>query len=160
MRKHTKRRVYDLVNPIVHAMEGAGITPDHLLNKLRMRELAALENFRTGRAGLQDWSDVNSMSNVAETMARFGIGEEVLSICMQAQDHLIESAKRFERIGKMGATGPALHVWRELYEYHDLQRTSVSRSEYERMIQKTEDRLRSQAPEVRHVEDVGNDDRQ
>jgi len=88
------------------------------------------------------------MLNIAETMARNGVGEEVLSVCMQAQDHLVESAKRYERIGKMGASGPALQCWRDLYEYHDLQRTSVTRAEYEKMIQKAYDRERSKSPEV------------
>lgn len=154
MRKSTRRKVYRLVNPITFAIEGAAITSGELLDRVRIRELAALENFRTGKATLQDWSDVNAMNNLAETMSRNGIGIEVLSICLQAQDHLIDSAKRFERTGKMGATGPALSCWRDLYEYHDLQRTSVARSEYERMIQKTQDRLRGNAPEVIHVEDV------
>lgn len=154
MRKRTKRKVWALVNPIQHAIEGAAITPDTYLDKLRIIELAALEAFRTGKATLREWRDINAMNNVAETMARAGIGVEVLSICMQAQDHLIESAKRFERIGKMGASGPALQCWRDLYDYHDLQRISVSRSEYETMIRKTTDRVRSKAPEVIDIEDV------
>lgn len=154
MRKRTKRKVWALVNPIQHAIEGAAITPDTYLDKLRIIELAALEAFRTGKATLREWRDINAMNNVAETMARAGIGVEVLSICMQAQDHLIESAKRFERIGKMGASGPALQCWRDLYDYHDLQRISVSRGEYETMIRKTTDRVRSKAPEVIDIEDV------
>lgn len=154
MRKRTKRKVWALVNPIQHAIEGAAITPDTYLDKLRIIELAALEAFRTGKATLREWQDINAMNNVAETMARAGIGVEVLSICMQAQDHLIESAKRFERIGKMGASGPALQCWRDLYDYHDLQRISVSRGEYETMIRKTTDRVRSKAPEVIDIQDV------
>lgn len=154
MRKRTKRKVWALVNPIQHAIEGAAITPDTYLDKLRIIELAALEAFRTGKATLREWRDINAMNNVAETMARAGIGVEVLSICMQAQDHLIESAKRFERIGKMGASGPALQCWRDLYDYHDLQRISVSRGEYETMIRKTTDRVRSKAPEVIDIQDV------
>lgn len=152
MRKQTRRKRYALVNPITFAIEGAAITPDAHLAQLRVRELAALESFRTGTATLQDWSDINAMNNIAETMSRNGIGVEVLSICLQAQDHLIESAKRFEKTRRMGATGPALQCWRDLYEYHDLQRTSVSRSEYERMIKKTTDRVRSGAPEVTRLE--------
>lgn len=148
MRKRTKRKVWTLVNPIQHAIEGATITPNTELDKLRIIELGALEAFRTGKATLREWEQVNAMNNVAETMARAGIGVEVLSICMQAQAHLIESAKRFERIGKMGASGPALQCWRDLYDYHDLQRISVSRSEYEEMIRKTTNRVRSKAPEV------------
>lgn len=148
MRKTTRRKVYALVNPIQHAIEGACITPERDLDKLRMYELSAIESFCTGRATLADWSAVKAMLNVAETMARRGVGQEVLSVCMQAQDHLIDAAKRFERIGKMGGTGPALQVWRDLYEYHDLQRKSVTRAEYERFIQEAINRERSHAPEV------------
>jgi len=137
-----------LLNTLDFVKEGLVVTPDEQLNKLRIKELASLEAFRTGAADLVDWRNVTAMLNIAETMARNGVGEEVLSVCMQAQDHLVESAKRYERIGKMGASGPALQCWRDLYEYHDLQRTSVTRAEYEKMIQKAYDRERSKSPEV------------
>jgi hypothetical protein len=148
MRKRTVRKHYALVNPIEYAIEGAAITQDTDLNKLRMIELQAIEAFRTGQAGLREWHEINSMMNLAETMAKGGIGVEVESICMQAQDHLIDSAKRYERIGRMGATGPALQCWQDLYEYHDLQRQSVARSVYEEMIRKTTERVRNKAPGV------------
>lgn len=148
MRKRTVRKHYALVNPIQHAMEGAAITNGDDLDKLRMVELQALAAFRNGQAGLREWHEIESMMNLAETMAKHGIGVEVESICMQAQAHLIDSAKRFERIGRMGATGPALQCWQDLYEYHDLQRQSVARSVYEEMIRKTTDRVRSKAPGV------------
>ena len=145
-RKYRPRPV--LINPMQFVKEGLVVTPEDDLNQLRVRELAALEAFRTGVATLAHWQTVKAMLNLAETMARNGVGEEVLSVCMQAQDHLVESAGRFERIGKMGASGPALQCWRDLYEYHDLQRTSVTRAEYEKMIQRAADRERSKAPEV------------
>lgn len=148
MRKRTVRKHYALVNPIEFAIEGAAITSGSDLNKLRMVELQALEAFRTGKAGLQEWNEINSMMNLAETMAHNNIGIEVESICMQAQAHLIDSAKRYERIGRMGATGPALQCWQDLYEYHDLQRQSVARSVYEEMIRKTTERVRNKAPGV------------
>jgi hypothetical protein len=149
MRKRTKRKHYGLLtDPIRYVLEGVQVTPESELDKLRMQELSAIESFRIGQASLADWNAVKAMMNVAETMARRGIGEEVLSVCMQAQDHLIEAARRFERIGKMGGSGPALQVWRDLYEYHDLQRKSVTRSEYERFIQEAINRERSHAPEV------------
>jgi hypothetical protein len=132
MRKRTVRKVWALINPVAHAIEGAAITTDTELDKLRMRELANIEAFRFGRATLQDWIELVSLMHIAEAMAKGGVGVEVLSVCMQAQDHLVESAARFQRTGKMGATGPALQCWQDLYEYHDLQRTSVARSEYER----------------------------
>ena len=148
MRKRTVLKHYALVNPIEYAIEGAAITQDTDLNKLRMIELQAIEAFRTGKAGLQEWDEINSMMGLAETMAKNGIGVEVESICMQAQAHLLDSAKRYERIGRMGATGPALQCWQDLYEYHDLQRQSVARSVYEEMIRKTTERVRNKEPGV------------
>ena len=137
MRKKSKyrpRRI--LINPMQFVKDGLVVTPDEDLNKLRMRELSALESFRTGAATLGDWHALHAMMKLAEMMARSGIGEEVISVCMQAQDHLNESIARYERINKMGASGPALQCWRDLYEYHDLQRTSVTRAEYEKLIEK------------------------
>ena len=148
MRKRTKRKVYALVNPIQYAIEGAAITPESELAFLRTRELASIDAFRMGKAGLQEWSDVSALQRITETMARAGIGPEALPVCAEAQQHLVESAKRFESIGKMGATGQALQCWRDLFEYHDLQRSSIPRSEYERMLTRATNRLKSKAPEV------------
>lgn len=148
MRKRTKRKVYPLVNPVEYAINGACVASEEDLDKLREREQKALNNFRSGQATLTDWENLKALLNVAEAMSRAGVGIEVLSVCMQAQDHLIESAKRFQRIGKMGATGPALVCWQDLYEYHDLQRQSIARSEYEKFLLQAINRERSRAPEV------------
>lgn len=151
MRKKSKRRPRPVLrNPLLYVMEGMAVTPDEDLNKLRMWELAALEAFRLGQAAMADWLRVRAMMKVAETMAKSGVGEEVMSVCMQAQAHLTESADRYKRIGKMGASGPALQCWRDLYEYHDLQRTSIPRAEYEALIQKAFDQDRNDKPEAIH----------
>jgi len=48
----------------------------------------------------------------------------------------------------MGTTGPGLQAMRDLFEYHDLQRSSISRGEYERHIQSAINAIRSKAPGV------------
>lgn len=148
MRKRCNRKVWTKVNPIQHAIEGAALTPQHLLDQLRMRELAAVDAFAKGGAGLQEWKDLTAMLNVCETMAKDGVGPEALPTCQDAEAHLIDAARRFERTGKMGTTGPGIQAFRSLYEYHDLQRQSVSRAQYEQAIQRTKNRVRSKAPEV------------
>lgn len=148
MRKRTRRKHYALVNPITYAIEGACVATGPALDKLRLLELAAIESFAKGRATLTEWRDMNDMLNLAETMSRHGIGVEVLEACAKVQQVLIESAKRYQSTGKMGITGPGLQALRELYEYHDLQRTSISRAEYERMIGITTNRIKGRAPEV------------
>jgi len=102
-RKHCKRKVWSTsINPIQHAIEGAAITSEALLNQLRARELAAVEAFRTGSATLQEWADIAGMLNICETMARGGIGPEALEACERAERELIAAGLRFEATRRMG----------------------------------------------------------
>ena len=148
MRKRTNRKVWPLVNPIAHVLEGMADTPKDLLDKLRMRELSAIESFRMGRAHLQDWEDMNAVLNLCETMARGGVGPEALPACALAQAELLSAAKRFEGTKRMGLTAQGLEAFRHLCEWHDLQRQSIPRGDYEKWIKKTGDRVRSKSPEV------------
>jgi len=62
--------------------------------------------------------------------------------------HLIEAKERFERIGKMGTTGLGLKAMKELLEYHELQRTAVSRSVFESHIKRVTDMIRSRSSKI------------
>lgn len=148
MRKKTRRKIYALVDPITHAVQGAALIPQKELDQLRLRELAAVEAFRVGKARLQDWHDVCAMMNLCEAMARDGVGPEALEACERAQAALVEAAQRFERTGKMGTTGPGLQAFRDVYDFHDLQRQSVPRSTYEQCIARATAKVKSKAPGV------------
>ena len=148
MKKRTRRKIWGLINPVEHAIAGAAFVPEELLAPLRLRELGAIEAFRAGHAGLQEWHDVNAMHGLCETMAREGIGPEALEACERAEAALMEAARRFERTGKMGTTGPGLQAFRDVYDYHDLQRQSVARATYDRLIRLATARIRSGAPGV------------
>jgi hypothetical protein len=50
---------------------------------------------------------------------------------------MIAAAERYEKTRKMGLSGAGIQAVRDVYEYHDLQRTSIARSTYEQMIEKT-----------------------
>jgi hypothetical protein len=84
-------------------------------------------------------------------MATNGIGVEVLEICEIVQKEMEAAAHRFEKTRKMGLTGTGIKYIKELYQLHDLQRTSISRSQYERMLQKTCDYIRSNNHKVVHL---------
>lgn len=148
MRKQTKRKHYDLVNVIDHAIAGAAITDESRLNQLKTVELSSLEALSKGQGRVNEWWDMTNVLNIAETMALAGIGPEVLPYCEAAQIELQAAAKRYEATGKMGLTGAGIQAMRELISFHDLQRRSVCRAEYFRHIKRTQDRLRSKAPEV------------
>jgi hypothetical protein len=148
MRKTTKRKHWKLLDPIRHAILGAGITQEHLLDKLRLTELAALDAMTKGLGTIQDWQELTDMMNISEVMARDGVGPEVLPFCQQAQEALEQAARRYETTRKMGLTGTGINALREVFEYHDLQRRSIPRSEYEKYIIKTRQRIASKAREV------------
>ena len=148
-RKKCRRKVWGLVNPIAHVMDGIQVTPTHLLDKLRLVELSAIESFTSGRATKEDWKALADLVNVAETMADGGVGPEVLEFCQRAQQGLSEARERYERTNRMGLSGPAIQAMRDLHEYHDLQRTSIPRGEYERWIQKTRNRIISSHPSLK-----------
>lgn len=149
-RKKCNRRVWRRVNPIEHAIQGVAVTDKARLDKLRLLELSALEAFRTGKAKPDDWRALADMNNVAQIMAeKMGIGPEVLPACEAAEQALGAAHQRYVGKGRLGFTGPELQALRDLAEFHDLQRTSISRSDYERAIKMTGDRIRSQHPDVK-----------
>lgn len=148
MRKTTKRKHWKLIDPVRHAILGAGITQDHLLDKLRLIELAALDAMTKGLGTIQDWQELTDMMNISEVMALDGVGPEVLPYCKAAQDALEQAALRYQHTMRMGLSGEGINALRDVFEYHDLQRRSIARSEYEKFIIKTRQRIMSKAKEV------------
>ena len=143
MRKQVKRKVWALLNPIKHSIEGACITDREKLDKLRVMEYSALEAIIKGKGTVTDWQTLTDVLNLSETMARGGIGPEVLPVCEKAQQALHEAAMRFQKTKKLGLTGEGINSIRELIQYADLQQSSIGRSEFEKYIQKTKDYIKS-----------------
>lgn len=152
-RKKCRRKVWSTqINPIAHAIAGACVADIESLNKLRTGEIAALEAMKNGAADTQDWKTLVDMMNIAETMGKNGIGPEVLEHCETATQALYEAAKRYEKTKRMGLSGVGLKAIGDIMEYHDLQRTSVPRSTYEKMIDKTRNYLKSRGKDVTVIE--------
>ena len=149
MRKQCHRKIWSTeTNAIAHAIAGAAITTRDILDGLRLRELAALEAVTKGHGTVNDWQILCDLLNVAEMMGKQGVGPEVLPICEEVHRALHEAALRYERTRKIGLDGKGIQAIRELMEYADLQQSSVSRSEFERYIQKTHNYLRSGGKDV------------
>ena len=148
MRKRTKRKHWNLIDPITHAIVGAAITQREKLDKLRLLEYSALDAITKGSGTVQDWRTLVDVLNLSETMARGGIGVEVLPVCEKAQEALHKAAMRYQETMRMGLDGEGIKAIRDLIEYADLQQSSISRSEFERYIQKTKDYIRSHGKQV------------
>jgi len=149
MRKQTRRKIWDTsLNPVTHAMVGASITDDESLSILRKKEDGSMEAFRNGTATPHDWNNINAVVQLAESMAAANIGPEVMVHVKIAEMHLIDAHERWRRIGKMGSTGPGLQAFQDIIEYHELQRTAVARSVYERHIKRVTDMIRSKSSKI------------
>lgn len=152
MRKRTKRKVWNLIDPLTHAIVGAAITQRDKLDKLRTLEYAALDAITRGKGTITDWRTLVDVLNLSEMMGKSGIGPEVLPICEKAQESLHKAAMRFQESGRLGLDGIGIQAIRELLEYADLQQSSISRSEFERYIKKTKDYIRSHGDKVVEIE--------
>jgi predicted HAD superfamily phosphohydrolase len=152
MRKQTRRKIWDTtINPITHAIVGASITDDESLEILRKKESGSLEAFRNGAAKTSDWNNINAVVQLAESMAAANIGPEVMLHVKIAEMHLIDAHDRYKRIGKMGSTGPGLQSFQDIIEYHELQRTAVSRSVYEKHIKRVTDMIKSKSSKIKFL---------
>jgi hypothetical protein len=143
MRKKVKRKVWALIDPLTHALTGAAITQRDKLDKLRMLEYSALDAITKGKGTIHDWRTLVDVLNLSETMARGGIGPEVLPVCEKAQKALHEAATRYQSTLRVGLSGEGIQACRELIQYADLQQSSISRSEFEKYIQKTKNYIKS-----------------
>jgi hypothetical protein len=152
MRKSTKRKFWALLDPIAHGIVGASYTPRHLLDKLRLIEYAALESITKGNGTVQDWRTLVDVMNLAEMMAKNGVGPEVLPVCEKAQESLHKAAMRYQTTLKMGLDGVGIQAIRDLLEYADLQQGSITRAEFERYVQKTQNYIKSNGNLVVEIE--------
>ena len=152
-RKKTKRKHWNLVDNVTHAIVGAAITQRDKLDKLRMLEYSALEAITKGQGTVADWRVLVDVLNLSEQMARGGIGkDEVLPVCQKAQESLHKAAMRYQETLRMGLDGEGIKACRDLIQFADLQQGSISRSEFERYIQKTKDHIRSNSNLVVEIE--------
>ncbi len=105
-----------------------------------------------GSGTISDWRILVDVLNLCEMMGKNGIGPEVLPVCEKAQEGLHKAALRFQETKKMGLDGQTIQAIRELISYADLQQGSISRSEFERYIQKTKDYIKSNGNLVVEIE--------
>jgi hypothetical protein len=149
MRKKCKRRVWSTkINPVAHAIAGAAVPDKQSLDKLRICELSAIDAMTKGMGTTEDWRWLADVINIAEMMGKAGIGPEVLPYCKEAQNELLKAAERYQSTKKMGLSGVGIKAIKDVWEFHDLQRTSIPRSEYEKMIQKTANYIKSHGKDV------------
>ena len=151
MRKKTKRKIYPLVNPIDMAISGAGVTDDERLSELKTKEDASLKAFQDGVATVSDWHNINQVVRLAESLADANVGANVMVYAKIAEMHLLQAHDKYKVTSKMGTTDLGLQAFQDILEYHDLQRRSIARSEYEGHCKKIHNKLVSRSPKIKFL---------
>lgn len=137
-RKKRSRKTWDApVTAAARAIAATSVTPTDALDKLRTSELLSVAAFADGRAR---WADVDiacGMINLTEFIARQGIGPEALEACARAEVALRDAVARFRKTGTLELCATGVAALRDVHEFHDLQRQSVPRDEFLRLIRGT-----------------------
>lgn len=141
MRKQCKRKIYNLYNPIQFAMQGAKLMTPEELKELRDRENLCLNRMISGQGTIDDWREIADAINLCWMFAQNGVGPEALVSCELAIMEMDMAKDRYHKTGKLGLTGSGIHAIKDVFEYGALQQVSVSRSEFERMIDATRKKI-------------------
>lgn len=146
-RKACKRKVRALNSNIInYVVESACLIPYSDFDRLRIMELGQIESLATGVGTIADLKGLTECLNLCETMADMNIGPEAKPACDAAQAAILAIMRRFERWKKIEATPNEIQALRDVYQFHDLQRQSISRGQYEKAINTTANRIRSKHP--------------
>ena len=136
-RKKCNRKVWASVgfDAVAHGIAGARITSKIDCDKLLLSELCALEAMTRGNGTRQEWAELNGCLTLCAVAAnRHGVGLEAIQACTKAQQALTEAFRRAKDTGRMGLSGEGIQALRDVIEWHDLQRRSIPRSQYELII--------------------------
>ncbi len=138
-KKGAPRRKWDLIsNPVQVAMENSAITSPKRNSEHAAIEVRSIEAFARGEGSIQAWVDIVHMANVAEIMAKNGIGIEVIPLVADAQVQLCDAYVRRKETNVWNMSPTQIYLLRELREYHELQRLSVTYGQYREFMRKSD----------------------
>ena len=126
-------------NPIAEAIRGCQPLGGKDLTDLQLVEMSAIDNLTRGAATRRDWEWLADLFNVVESMAKNGLGVEVVAVSAEAQVTLAKVAVRAKAEGKWYLTSNESWTMREAWEYADLQRRCLTLSEYRRYLRRVAD---------------------
>lgn len=135
-KKRVPRRVG---NPIEDAIRFCQPIQGKDLADLRNKDNAAIDALARGEADHTHWHWLSEMANVAEVMAKDGIGVELIPIAAEAQVLVAKVYLRCKQEGKRYLTPEEAWGMREFYEWQDLQRQAVPLGKYKAYLKKVKD---------------------
>jgi len=143
MRKRTHRKVWPLVNPIVHATASAAVIPAAEQEKLMARNNAAIKALQFGTFTAQHWKDLADAFNIAEACAKppVNVANDHAGLFRDAHDVLGSLNEQFRTCGVWTPRGPQLQVLKDAMFVHSIQLQNVGQGELERAIDRIVNRV-------------------
>lgn len=131
-KKPFKSRYSRITNPVTVALQNAATISDEINAAWVREELDAIDAMALRRGNPDHWSHLARMINLAEIMAKKGVGPEVIPVAAEAQVLLARVHMHWKKTGVWEMDMDQVHVMREAHQWHNLQRTAVSYGEYKR----------------------------
>lgn len=136
MRKRSKYRPRQLVNPLAYVLES--ITPvakhESYLVDLEIKNHAAMAALTRGQAARDDIDALIGMVNVAEALYRMGFGNEYGDVVQAGLDALHAVAKRGAASGRFILRAEEMSALNTIMELHDAQMRVITVGDMDRAI--------------------------
>lgn len=134
MKKRNKRYVpkYVSKNPMSDYFGGLSGDHAHHLQRLKIRNHAAMAAMTTGAGTRNDWDLIVGAVNMANVMCEQGIGDEFRPFTLAARDTMVEVGKRAMKTGRFLFKGDEIAVLNEFLDVHDAQLENIRAIDVER----------------------------
>ena len=131
MRKHTKRKVWPLRDPISHAMSGIQVAVEHSNIKTYMAAShASMKALVEGKAKRIDLQHITMAHNMVCALMKQGFGEPHAEDMEASAAALDSIARRAREKGRILGAGPELNALNFMLQIHDAMMDVISVSEY------------------------------
>jgi hypothetical protein len=151
MRKKSNRKVRPLVNPIVHAMEGAALIPQARVAESNRIHREAFERLRSGTGSKQDMLSLIIVNNFLAGYKLYYLAPRKLSnpvldqILNPIEEMFKKMFKRGEETGKYLFNGEGIKLMEQMLEMNHRVLDSTSNGDVDRIISYVRNRIISKS---------------
>lgn len=138
-----KRKVWPLLNPILHAMAGAAKFTPTQLAQLMAPNRAAVQALQYGQFNADHWRVLADAFNIAEALARppVNIANDHSEKFEEAQCVLYALSEQFRDRKTWTARSAQLQAVKDAMEIFEIQLEHVAQGEFERVVEKLTQRM-------------------
>jgi len=154
-RKHTKRKVYALRDPISYAISGVRTFRSVTAAvDVEIANHASMTALTQGTATKYDLQVLSNVVNMCIALGKQGFAEVHEDDFQEAKDAIVSIVARAKKLCRVVATGPEINALNWVMQVHDAQLGVVSVSEIERANRYIQDTVRSGGADMLKLQEV------